>query len=99
MLENFACSKLFLGVDGIDPVYGLSTTHLQEAILNRAMIDAATKTIVLADSSKFGRRGFSKICDVGEVDMVITDSGTPRKMIEAMQEQGVKVTVVPLGDE
>ena len=99
MLENFACSKLFLGVDGIDPVYGLSTTHLQEAILNRAMIDAATKTIVLADSSKFGRRGFSKICDVGEVDMVITDSGTPRKMIEAMQEQGVKVTVVPLGEE
>ena len=99
MLENFACSKLFLGVDGIDPVYGLSTTHLQEAILNRAMIASATKTIVLADSSKFGRRGFSKICDVGEVDMVITDSGTPRKMIEAMQEQGVKVTVVPLGDE
>ena len=31
--------------------------------------------------------------------MVITDSGTPRKMIEAMQEQGVKVTVVPLGEE
>lgn len=99
MLENFACSKLFLGVDGIDPVYGLSTTHLQEAILNRAMIASATKTIVLADSSKFGRRGFSKICDVGEVDMVITDSGMPHKMIEAMQEQGVKVTVVPLGEE
>ena len=75
MLENFACSKLFLGVDGIDPVYGLSTTHLQEAILNRAMIDAATKTIVLADSSKFGRRGFSKICDLEAVDRIITDSG------------------------
>ena len=99
MLDNFACSKLFLGVDGIEPEYGLSTTHLQEACLNRAMIDAATKTIVLADSSKFGRRGFSKICDMGDIDQVITDSGTPSKMIEAMKEQGIKVLVVPRSEE
>ena len=99
MLDNFACNKLFLGVDGIDPVYGLSTTHLQEACLNRAMIRAATKTIVLADSSKFGRRGFSKICDLSDIDIVITDSGISPKMLEAMAEQGVKVTVVPCPDK
>ena len=95
MLDNFACNKLFLGVDGIDPESGLSTTHLQEASLNRMMIHSATKTIVLADSSKFGRRGFSKICDMSDIDHVITDSGTPAKMLDAMAEQGVKVTVVP----
>ena len=95
MLDNFACNKLFLGVDGIDPEYGLSTTHLQEASLNRMMIHSATKTIVLADSSKFGRRGFSKICDMSDIDHVITDSGTPAKMLDAMAERGVKVTVVP----
>ena len=87
MLDNFACSKLFLGVDGIDPEYGLSTTHLQEACLNRAMIASATKTVVLADSLKFGRRGFSRICGLGDIDHVITDSGTPPKMLEAMREQ------------
>ena len=95
MLDNIACNKLFLGVDGIDPEYGLSTTHLQEASLNRMMIHSATKTIVLADSSKFGRRGFSKICDMSDIDHVITDSGTPAKMLDAMADQGVKVTVVP----
>lgn len=35
MLENFSCSKLFIGVDGIDPNYGLTTTNLLEASLNR----------------------------------------------------------------
>ena len=93
MLENFTCSKLFLGVDGIDPTYGLSTTHLQEACLNRAM------TVVLADSSKFGRRGFSKICDMSDIDLVITDSRVSPKMLEAMNEQGVKVAVVPYPEE
>ena len=96
MLNNFCCSKLFLGVDGIDPEYGLSTTHIQEACLNQAMIAAATKTIVLADSSKFGRRGFSKICNMSDIDWVITDSGISPKMLEAIEEQGVKVTIVPL---
>lgn len=96
MLDNFSCSKLFLGVDGIDPEYGLSTTHIQEACLNQAMIAAATKTIVLADSSKFGRRGFSKICNMSDIDWVITDSGISLKMLEAIEEQGVKVTIVPL---
>ena len=98
MLDNFSCSKLFLGVDGIDPEYGLSTTHIQEACLNQAMIGTATKTIVLADSSKFGRRGFSKICNMSDIDRVITDSGISPKMLEAIEEQGVKVTVVPLPD-
>lgn len=96
MLDNFSCSKLFLGVDGIDPEYGLSTTHIQEACLNQAMIAAATKTIVLADSSKFGRRGFSKICNMSDIDWVITDSGISPKMLGAIEEQGVKVTIVPL---
>ena len=96
MLDNFSCSKLFLGVDGIDPEYGLSTTHIQEACLNQAMIAAATKTIVLADSSKFGRRGFSKICNMSDIDWVITDSGISPKMLEAIEERGVKVTIVPL---
>ena len=72
------------------------STHIQEACLNQAMIAAATKTIVLADSSKFGRRGFSKICNMSDIDWVITDSGISPKMLEAIEEQGVKVTIVPL---
>lgn len=94
MLDNFTCSKLFLGVDGIDLEYGFTTTHLMEACLNRAMIKAADKTIVLADSSKFGRRGFSKICDIGEIDQIITDSGISPKIVEGLEEAGVKVTIV-----
>lgn len=62
--RNFNCSKLFVGVDGIDTEFGLTTTNMLEASLNGAMINAAQKVVVLADSSKFGRRGFSKICDL-----------------------------------
>lgn len=94
MLRSFNCSKLFIGVDGIDTEFGLTTTNMLEASLNGAMIDAAQKVIVLADSSKFGRRGFSKICDLESVDRIITDSGVQSVYLDRLRERGIEVTVV-----
>ena len=94
MLRNFNCSKLFVGVDGIDTDFGLTTTNMLEASLNGAMINAAQKVVVLADSSKFGRRGFSKICDLEAVDRIITDSGVQPLYLERLRERGIEVTVV-----
>ncbi len=94
MLGNFSCSKLFLGVDGIDLKYGLTTTNSMEASVNRVMIEAAQKTIVLSDSSKFGRRGFGKICNLDVVDQIITDSGLAPKVVEDLEDMGIKVTIV-----
>lgn len=94
ILEDFSCSKLFLGVDGIDPDFGLTTTHIQEAQLNRKMIAASQKTIVLADSSKFGKRGFGRICGLEDVEQVITDSGISDHMKEILKGMGIEVTIV-----
>lgn len=94
ILEDFFCSKLFLGVDGIDPEFGLTTTNVQEAHLNRKMIEVSHKTIVLADSTKFGKRGFGRICNLDEIDEIITDSGIPPHMQAELESLGVKVTIV-----
>ena len=94
MLRSFNCSKLFIGVDGIDPEFGLTTTNMLEAALNVAMIKAAQKVIVLADSSKFGRRGFSKICELEAVDRIITDNNIPPLYLERLRERGIEVTLV-----
>lgn len=94
MLENFSCNKLFLGIDGIDLEFGISTTNILEAQLNQKMISASQKTIVLADSSKFGRRGFGKICNLDELDQIITDKEAPDHDVKALEEMGIEVTLV-----
>ncbi len=94
ILNDFSCSKLFLGVDGIDIDFGLTTTHVQEAQLNRKMIAASQKTIVLADSSKFGKRGFGRICGLEEIDQVITDKGISDHTVKTLKEMGIEVTIV-----
>jgi len=94
MIQDFSCSKLFIGVDGFDTSYGLTTTNMMEASLNKMMIKAAQKIIVLADSSKFGLRGFSKICDISEVDQIITDDQAPQHFIDELNDLGIEVTIV-----
>jgi DeoR family transcriptional regulator of aga operon len=94
MLKNFACSKLFLSVDGISLEHGLTTSNMMEAHLNSQMIRSVQKTIVLADSRKFGRKGFGKICELEDIDMIITDAGIPEIYREKLEEKGIEVVVV-----
>ncbi|GHE33799.1 DeoR/GlpR family DNA-binding transcription regulator [Sphingobacterium griseoflavum] len=74
LLADFFCSKLFLGVDGIDADFGITTTNAQEALLNRKMMEAAHQVIVLADSSKFDRKSLGKIAALAKIDMLISDA-------------------------
>lgn len=93
MIRHFACNTLFLSVDGIDLEFGLTTTNLMEAHLNMQMIGAVQKTIILADSSKFGKKGFGRIASLEDVDVVISDQGLSAHYIEKLEEKGIEVII------
>jgi DeoR family transcriptional regulator of aga operon len=94
LLCELMCNKLFIGVDGIDLDFGLTTSNIAEAHLNQYMLKAAQEVIVLADSSKFGKRGFGKICDIGQIHRIITDKDAPPNAVQIMREKGIEVTLV-----
>ena len=60
---------------------------------NQQMMRAAQKVIVLADSTKFGRRGFAKIGNIEDIDMIITDSGINPNVVKQIKEHGIEVIV------
>ena len=94
ILKSLSCNKLFLGVDGIDIDYGLTTSNMSEALINQQLIDASQKIIVLTDSSKFGKRGFCKICDINKIHHIITDSNAPGHVLEMLRDRDIEVTLV-----
>lgn len=94
ILNTLSCNKLFIGVDGIDLNYGLTTSNMSEAYINQKMIEVSDKVVVLTDSSKFGQRGFCKICDFNNIHHIITDSHAPMHMVEMIREMGIEVTLV-----
>ncbi len=73
-LREYYCDKLFLGVDGFDTDYGITTPSVSEASLNRVMMEISRETIVVTDSTKFGKRSLAFIAPMSKVNAVITDS-------------------------
>ena len=49
---------------------------------------------MLADSSKFGQRGFGRICALEDIDVIITDDGIPEQMVTIGEEAGVDLFIV-----
>jgi DeoR family transcriptional regulator of aga operon len=93
-LHRLNADILFLGVDGFDVHYGLSTPNLLEAKVNRAMIEISRTSVAVCDSSKFGRRSLSLIAPPSSLQHVVTDSGIPRVELAALKKSGIEVTVV-----
>ncbi len=84
----------FTGTDGVTAEYGL-TTHLSEnAEIVRQMCNQAKKRVLVADSSKFGKQGFVKICPLTDIDIIITDQGLEPESMQIMTDMGLKVIVV-----
>ncbi|MDF2382047.1 DeoR/GlpR transcriptional regulator [Nostoc ellipsosporum NOK] len=93
ILDELSCGVLFIGVDGIDLEHGLSITNIMEASLNQKMIGLAQTVVVLADSSKFDRRGLGKICNLDQIDYIITDSEVSREVVNKIEKAGVRVII------
>lgn len=90
-LANINLDVAVVGVDGVSTTAGLTTHHEVEAQTNRALLAAAERVIVVADSSKLGRRGFARISDLSVVDDLVTDAAAPESEVRAFRAAGVEV--------
>lgn len=76
-LGDLHVDKLFLGVDGFDVERGITTHYEPEAMLNRAMVQAARQVIAVTDRSKFGRVCLHRIISINDIDVLVTDDPLP----------------------
>jgi DeoR family transcriptional regulator, ulaG and ulaABCDEF operon transcriptional repressor len=90
--RNYTASKLFMGVYGIDET-GATNTEALLIKTERAMIERARELVILADSSKFDRRGGLFLCGFDRICTVITDPGIPDRARELLASRGVKLVV------
>ncbi len=93
-LRRLSADLLFLGVDGFDVRFGLTTPNLLEAKVNRVMVEISRRTVVVCDSSKFGRRSLSLIVPPSAVHQTITDGRIPKADLGALEDAGIEVTLV-----
>ncbi|MFK4274408.1 DeoR/GlpR family DNA-binding transcription regulator, partial [Streptomyces milbemycinicus] len=67
VLDQVSLDLAILGVDALDTTQGATAHHEGEASINHLMAGRAARVVVVADSSKLGRRAFARICAVGGI--------------------------------
>lgn len=92
-LAHLNVDAAFIGVDGLSSTTGLTTHSELEAHTDRALLRSADRVIVVADSTKLGRRAFARICELKDVSDVVTDDEADPKAVSDLERAGVRVHV------
>jgi len=84
----------FMGTIGLSIKEGMTTTDPREAHTKELVMSNARQVVLLADSSKIGKISFVKFGSLGDVDVLITDSGIAGDELSRLKKTGIKVVVV-----
>ncbi len=79
------CSK------GLDREKGLMESNEEEAAVKQIMLQQGRKALLLADNSKFDKTAFVKICDLADIDTLVTDKAPGEAWDEPLAQKQVKL--------
>lgn len=93
-LRRLHADWLFLGTSGIRPGGHVMDTTVVEVPVERPMIAADDRVVLLADAGKFPGTGMAKVCGPEDLHVVVTNAPSDPATCAAFGEAGVKVVRV-----
>jgi len=93
VLSSITLDLAFIGVNGIDPALGPTTHDEREASVNRLLATRAVRAVLVADSSKIGKKAFATMGDARLFGTLITDSGITAEQRAEFTEHGYEVII------
>jgi len=91
ILDTFKVDKSIITVDGISIENGVMEYNTEEASVLRKMISIGHIRMVLADYGKFSEIAFHKVCNIDQINCVITDNPIPAKELKRWEELGIRM--------
>ncbi len=92
-MQNYNVDKAIIGVGGITEE-GITDYNIDEARLRAKVIKNSQKIIAVADFSKLGVKAPCNVCDVKQIDLLITDSKDPQELLKKLEKKGVQIIIV-----
>lgn len=94
MLRQFRIDIAFLGVTAVDAEDGVMSAVFYEQALKKVLVERAKKKILAIDHTKIGGSSFLKVCDLHEIDGIVTDKFADATFIAKAKRMGIEVAQV-----
>ncbi len=92
-LQDLTIDIAFIGANGVDPEVGPTVHDELEAKVNSFMARRASRAVIVADSSKIGKRAFASINLARGYTTLITDKGITNEQLRQFSDSGLEVVV------
>ncbi|MET8999849.1 DeoR/GlpR family DNA-binding transcription regulator [Amycolatopsis sp. Hca4] len=93
-LADTCVDVAFLSADGVSVRHGMTVRNGAVAMVKRAAMVAARRTVLLADHTKLDQDRLARFGALGEVDVLITDDHADPECVAAIAAAGPRVLVV-----
>jgi DeoR/GlpR family transcriptional regulator of sugar metabolism len=94
-LGEFRTAKAIIGIDGIALDGGLTVSNPFVGATKRKMIAGSRQLIVVADHTKLNRVCLIALAGIAEMSVLVTDTGAPPELVDAIRAAGPEVIVAP----
>ena len=91
MVRKLCVDIVFLGADAINPEYGVFDSNFIEIGIKRSIIASGRYRVLLSDHTKFRRKALTKVCDIDDFDVVITDAGIDEETVEILNDKAINL--------
>ena len=91
-IESYRFDTVFLGVSGASAT-GLFDYSLEDSEIKRALIEHSSRVIALVDHSKFDRSSVAKVCELGDIDILVSDATPTGTLAGALASANVSVAI------
>jgi DeoR/GlpR family transcriptional regulator of sugar metabolism len=76
---------------GVSPENHVMAHDLGDAAVKQALLASGRRSVLAVDGAKFGRAALAVVCQLTELDVVVTDTTAPDKAVAALEAAGVQV--------
>lgn len=91
--EEINADWAFISCRGFTTEKGVTESSDEEAQVKKTMISAASKTVLLCDSSKIGQVLMNRVCTYDKLYAVITDLPLSDNMVSELSSKGVRLYI------
>lgn len=91
LISKMKTDIAFIGLESLDVTSGGYISNMDEVVLIECIIKASEKLVVMCDQSKFENNAFIQVCELSDIDFVITNKEINKKYIKALEDMGITV--------
>ena len=91
MINSYHVETVVISCKGLDMSFGVTDSNENDCRIKQAMLGCAQRRILALDTEKMDKKSFIRICELSDIDMIVTDSEPSTAWLSFCEENDIEM--------